>query len=260
MHPILVKIGTIEIRFYSLMYILAVIISFYLLNSEISRKKIHLSKNDIVNLILFSVFAGILGARLYYVLFRWDYYGLNLKEIIYIRHGGLASHGGFIAGSAAGYYFLRLKKVSFPKIADSAVPIIVLCEACVRFGNFMNGEAHGRPTSLPWGMVFPPGSLAGNQFPNIPVHPVMLYQLFYNLFVFWIIWSAFRKGSYKKGFIAALTVIFYSVGRFFIEGLRADSLYLGQFRIAQIVCIILVFTMILILFRGRVIKNSSPYF
>src|SRR4030042_1778169 len=115
MHPILLKIGTIEIRFYSLMYILAVTISFYLLNAEISRKKIQLSKNNILNLILFSVFVGILGARLYYVLFRWDYYGVNLKEILYIRHGGLASHGGFIAGSAAGYFYLRHYKVSFLK-------------------------------------------------------------------------------------------------------------------------------------------------
>jgi phosphatidylglycerol:prolipoprotein diacylglycerol transferase len=124
----------------------------------------------------------------------------------------------------------------------------------------MNGEAHGIPTSLPWGMIFPLDSLAGKQFPNVPVHPTMLYQLFYNLFVFWIIWGVFRKGAYKNGYIAALTVILYSVGRFFIEGLRADSLYLGHFRIAQIACIILVFTMIFILFKGRMIKNSARGF
>ena len=250
-HPVLFKIGPFDVRLYSLMYLLAIIVGFYLLNIEISRKKIPLSKNGILNLILFAVFAGIIGARLYYVVFRWDYYGANLKEVIAIRHGGLASHGGFIAGFTVAYLYLKHCRVPFWKIVDSALLLVVLGEACVRLGNFMNGEAHGIPTTEPWGVVFPPGSPAGNQYPNIPIHPTMLYQLFYNLLVFFIIWFVFRKTFYKDGFITALTVILYSIGRFFIEGLRADSLYLGHFRVAQIMCVVLVPAMIYIIFTRR---------
>lgn len=258
MHPNPFNIGPVGIRIYSLMYILAITLSFFLLNTEINRKKIDLSKNNVLNLILLAVFTGIIGARMYYVLFRWDYYGVNLGEVLAIRHGGLASHGGFIAGFIAAFFYLKHYKVSILKIADSALPIIVLGEACVRFGNFMNGEAHGLPTSVRWGVVFPRGSLAGDQFPNTPVHPTMLYQLLYNLFVFLIIWRFFRKNSYKDGFIAALTVILYSIGRYFIEGLRADSLYLGNYRIAQIMCIALISAMLIfILLRRLWIRDSA---
>jgi phosphatidylglycerol---prolipoprotein diacylglyceryl transferase len=233
------------------MYLLAIVLGFCLVNVEMTRKKIPLAKNDVLNLILVTVFAGILGARLYFVIFRWDYFSVNPKEILAIRNGGLASHGGFIAGILTGYLYLKHYRVAFLKIADSALPIIVLGEACVRFGNFMNGEAHGLPTRMPWGLVFPPGSPAGDQFPNIPIHPAMLYQLFYNLLVFLMIWCVFRKNSYKDGFVAALTVILYSIGRYVIEGLRADSLYIGHFRIAQIMCIVLIFAMLILIFGAR---------
>jgi prolipoprotein diacylglyceryl transferase len=251
MGPVFFTIGPIEIRFYSLMYILAVMLGFFFLNIEISRKKIALSKNGILNLILFAVVSGIIGARLYYVVFRWDYYGANLKEIIAIRRGGLASHGGFIAGFTVAYLYLKHYRVPLWKIGDSALPLVVLGEACVRFGNFMNGEAHGIPTSGPWGVVFPPGSPAGNQYPDIPIHPTMLYQLFYNLFVFFFIWFLLRKKSYKDGFIAAFTIILYSIGRFFIEGFRADRLYLDHFRVAELMCVVLLSAMVYIIFtRG----------
>jgi prolipoprotein diacylglyceryl transferase len=260
MHPILFKIGSIDIRFYSLMYILAMGLGFYLLSTEVERKKLALSKNDLVNLILFSVVVGILGARLYYVIFRWDYFGAHLKEVFAIRQGGLASHGGFIAGTGAGWFFLRRHRVPFLKLADSALPLVVLGEACIRFGNFMNGEAHGVPTTMPWGVVFPLGSPAGNQFPGIPVHPTMLYQLSANLLVFFVLWFILRKKSYRDGFCAAFTVILYSIGRFFIEGLRADSLYLGHFRVAQIFCIALISMMTFLIIAEKLwIRGPSAH-
>ena len=247
-----------ELKPYSLMYILAMIFGFCFLNAENSRKKIALSSSDLLNLILISVVAGIVGARVYFVLFRWGYFSFHLAEIPAIRNGGLASHGGFIAGAAAGYFYLKRHKINFSKFADAAVPLVVLGEACVRFGNYINGEAHGRPTTVPWGMVFPPNTLAGRQFPHMVIHPTMLYQLFYNVIVFTIIWYGFRRSIYKEGFVAALVVILYSMGRYVIEGLRADSLYWGPFRIAQIMCIALIASMLVCIFRGRLwIKSPS---
>lgn len=240
MHPVLFKGESVEIRYYSLMYLLAMTLGFFLLRREASKKRISLSKDQILNLILFSVAGGIIGARLYYVAFRWDYFGSHLGEIFAIKRGGLASHGGFIVGFGIAYFYLRHQKVSLSRISDSVIPLVVLGEACVRFGNFMNGEAHGYPTTLPWGIVFPEGSPAGDQFPNTPVHPTMLYHMFYDLFIFSFIWFGLRKEGWKDGFIAGLTLLLYSAGRFFIEGLRADSLYLGKYRIAQMMSLMLI--------------------
>lgn len=239
MHPILFKIGPFEIRFYGLMYVCAILLSIYLLNKEAQRKGIPLSKDEIINVVFVSVLAGLIGARAYYVIFNWDYYGLNWKEIPAIWRGGLASHGGFIAGFIAALIYLRRHKVPLLRFSDSVIPLVVLGEAFVRFGNFMNGEAHGMPTNLPWGIIFPRGSPAGDEFPNMAVHPTMLYQLFYNLGVFLVAWFVLRKKQFEDGFIASLSIILYSIGRFYIEGLRADSLYIGPFRTAQAMSIIL---------------------
>jgi phosphatidylglycerol:prolipoprotein diacylglycerol transferase len=251
MHPVLIEIGPFEIRYYSLMYLLAITIGIFLLRQEVARKGIALSKDDVINLVLFSVFGGIICARLYYVAFNWDYYSAHIKDIPAIWKGGLASHGGFIGGFIVAYLYLRHYKVPIWKIGDSILPIVVLGEAFVRFGNFMNGEAHGMPTTMPWGIVFPQGSTAGAEFPNTPVHPTMLYQLFYNLMAFFVVWFGLRKKEYKDGFVAAVIVIVYSIGRFFIEGMRADSLYLGPFRVAQIMSVALISAMTYIILSKR---------
>jgi len=243
MHPVLFKIGPLEIRFYGLMYLLAILLSIYLIRKDAQRKGIPLTKDDIINLVFVAVLAGLIGARAYYVIFNWEYYGANLKEIPAIWRGGLASHGGFIAGFIAVLIALRRYKIPVLKFGDSVVPLVILGEAFVRFGNFMNGEAHGMPTNLPWGIVFPRGSPAGDEFPNIPVHPTMLYQLFYNLAVFLIVWFGLRTRHFRDGFIIAVTVILYSIGRFFIEGMRADSLYIGGLRTAQVMSILLTLAM-----------------
>lgn len=251
MHPILFKLGPLEIRFYGLMYLLAILLSIYLIGKEAERKGIPLSKDEIINIVFVSVLAGLIGARAYYVIFNWDYYGLNWKEIPAIWRGGLASHGGFIAGFIAALIYLRHHKVPLLKFSDSVIPLVVLGEAFVRFGNFMNGEAHGVPTNMPLGIVFPRGSPAGDEFPNMAVHPTMLYQLFYNLTVFLIIWFGLRKKQFKEGFIAAISIILYSIGRFYIEGLRADSLYIGPLRTAQVMSIILTVIMSYYIFSKK---------
>lgn len=251
MDPVFIEIGPFEIRYYSLMYVLAITVGIFLLRQEVARKGIALSKDDVINLVLFSVFGGIICARLYYVAFNWDYYSTNIQDILAIWKGGLASHGGFIGGFIVAYLYLRHYKVPIWKMGDSILPIVVLGEAFVRFGNFMNGEAHGMPTTMPWGIVFPQGSPAGVEFPNTSVHPTMLYQLFYNLIAFFVVWFGLNKKEYKNGFVAAVTVIVYSIGRFFIEGMRADSLYLGPFRVAQIMSLGLILTVTYIILSKR---------
>ncbi len=240
MHPTLLKLGPVEIRYYGLMYVIAIIAGIILLRKEMPRKKLNLTKDDIISFVFWVVIGGILGARLYYVLFMWkQFYASHPIEIFAIWHGGLAIHGGIFGGSAAAFIFSRTKKVYFFDLTDAVAPMLALGQAFGRFGNFMNGDAHGIPTSLPWGIVFPVGSIAGDEFPGQSLHPVMLYELALNVISFFILWRL-RKRNHKSGFIFAVYLLNYGVIRFFVSFLRADSLMLGNLRGAQVLSIIFV--------------------
>ncbi len=250
MHPMLFKYGFIEIRFYGLMYVVAILVATYIIKQEVVRKAIGLSADDVVNFVTWTVIAGVVGARIYYVLFTLDYYMANPVEIPAIWHGGLAIHGGLIGGASAAWIYLRRHGVLFWRMADAVAPAIILGQTFGRFGNFMNGDAHGMPTAMPWGIVFPPGSIAGSQFPGIPLHPAMLYEMSINFCIFLFLWLSLRKRGHKDGFIFAAYIALYSSGRFVVEGFRADSLMLGPIRIAQLVS-----ALIAIFVAGLIIKK-----
>ncbi len=248
MHPILFKYGPIEIRFYGLMYVIAILVGSYLIKHEVRRKKLGLTDDEVMNFIVWTVIGGVIGARIYYVLFNLRYYLSDPREIPAIWHGGLAIHGGLIGGAAVAWLYLKKHNVLFWRMADAVAPAIILGQTFGRFGNFMNGDAHGMPTAMPWGIVFPPGSIAGNEFPGIPTHPTMLYELAINFSIFSFLWFMLRKKDYKNGFIFAVYIVMYSLGRFVVEHFRADSLMLGPIRIAQLVSLaIALFVGVLIL-------------
>lgn len=239
MQPILFEIGPLTLRYYGLMYAIAALLGGWLLGREIRRKGIGLSDDHRWNLVLLILLGGILGARLYYVVFNWDYYGRFPMEIPAIWHGGLAIHGGLLGGVLTGLWYTGRRRLSFWKMADACAPSVVLGQALGRFGNFMNGDAHGVPTDLPWGVVFPPESIAGREFGPVPLHPVMLYELVLNLGIFGLLWSL-RKRPAGDGFLFCLYLILYSVARFLVSFLRADDLYLGPFRAPHVASILLV--------------------
>ncbi|MBI5561475.1 MAG: prolipoprotein diacylglyceryl transferase [Deltaproteobacteria bacterium] len=239
MHPILFKYGPIEIRFYGLMYVIAILTASWIIRREARRKGIPMSDDDVTNLIVWTVIGGILGARLYYVIFNPGYYLAYPKEIPAIWHGGLAIHGGLIGGITAAWLYLRRRSVKFWRMADAVAPTLILGQAFGRFGNFMNGDAHGMPTSMPWGVVFPPASIAGRDFPGIPLHPAMLYEMAINLSIFAFLWFVLRKKEHRDGYIFAAYIAFYSGGRFIVEQFRADSLMLGPLKAAQVVSLLI---------------------
>ncbi|MBI1912042.1 MAG: prolipoprotein diacylglyceryl transferase [Deltaproteobacteria bacterium] len=234
MHPILFKWGPLEIRYYGLMYVIAILVGSYLIKKEVHRKDINMTDDDVMNFIVWTVIGGVIGARLYYVLFNLDYYLLNLKEVPAVWHGGLAIHGGLIGGITVAWLYLKRRSVKFWRMSDCVAPAIILGQAFGRFGNFMNGDAHGRPTDMPWGIVFPPDSIAGMEYPNIPLHPTMLYELLINFSIFCFLWFVLRKREHKDGFIFAMYFVLYSFGRFIVEHFRADSLMLGPLKMAQV--------------------------
>ena len=161
------------------------------------------------------------------------------SEIPAIWHGGLAIHGGLTGGALVAYFYLKKKGVRFWRMADVVAPAAILGQTFGRFGNFMNGDAHGMPTTMPWGIVFPKDSIAGSQFPNTPLHPTMLYELVFNFSIFCFLWLYLRKREHKDGYIFAMYIALYSIGRFIVEHFRADSLMLGPLRMAQVVSLVI---------------------
>jgi phosphatidylglycerol:prolipoprotein diacylglycerol transferase len=239
MDPVFIQIGPVVIRWYGLMYVLAMLAGGWLFGKEIHRKGIPLSDDACWNFVSIMFLSGILGARIYYVLFNWDYYGDNLAEIPAIWHGGLAIHGGLIGATLVGLWYVRRHRLPFWKMADASAPSVVLGQAFGRFGNFMNGEVHGTPTDLPWGVVFPPDSPAGREFGPVPLHPAMLYEMALNLMIFAFLWW-YRKRPYRDGFLFCLYLILYSAARFFVSLLRAEDLYMGPFRAPHVVSVFVI--------------------
>lgn len=239
MHPILFKYGPIEIRYYGLMYVIGILFASYIIKKEVRRKGIGMTDDDVMNFIIWTVVGGVIGARLYYVVFNLDYYLANLSEMPAIWHGGLAIHGGLIGGALVAWSYLRRHGVRFWRMADAVAPSIILGQTFGRFGNFMNGDAHGMPTTMPWGIVFPKDSIAGSQFPNTPLHPTMLYEMVFNFSIFCFLWLYLRKREHKDGYIFAMYIVLYSIGRFIVEHFRADSLMLGPLRMAQVVSLVI---------------------
>lgn len=218
----------LEIRWYGLLIASAVLIGTILALKEAKRKGV--KEETLIDMLLFAVPAAIIGARAYYVIFMWDYYSQNPSQILNIRGGGLAIHGVIIAGALVAIIFAKVRKESFWTLADIVAPSLILGQAIGRWGNFANQEAHGGPTDLPWGIIVD----------GVKVHPTFLYESMWNLLVFgFLLWYR-RKKATVEGEIFVLYLMLYSVGRFFIEGLRTDSLMLGPFRVAQIISLAII--------------------
>lgn len=248
MHPILFRIGSITIRYYGLMYVIAITLGFVLLTREVRRRRLStglgekqrlMTTDDLLDLLLWTVPAAIIGARIYYVAFQWGYYGAHPLDIIKIWQGGLAIHGGVIGGALAVYLYSRTKYVSFWGLTDSLVPSLILGQAIGRIGNLMNGDAYGLPTKLPWGIHFPANSPAGMAYPGQATHPSMIYEMILDAAIFSYLWRI-RKRGYREGFSTAMYFILYSIARSIVSFTRGDSLWLGPIRAAHVISAILV--------------------
>lgn len=187
-----------------------------------------ISFDKTMNFCIVLVISGVIGARLYYVLFNWIYYSEDITRIFMFRSGGLAIHGGLLAGSLVAIILCRFWKERTLNVLDLCFTVIPLGQAVGRWGNFFNGEAHGGETDLPWGVIID----------GVTYHPTFLYESIWCLllFVFLLIVDNRRK---FEGQVFLLYVILYSFERFFVEGMRTDSLMLfGSLKQAQVISVI----------------------
>jgi phosphatidylglycerol:prolipoprotein diacylglycerol transferase len=236
--PILVKIGPIVIRWYGLLIASAVLIGVSL--SQYLAKRRHVNPELLSDLSIWLVIGAIPAARLYYVLFQWSEYSRHPERIIAIWQGGIAIHGAIIGGVVAALIFAKLKKVSFWQLADLVAPSLILGQAIGRWGNFFNSEAFGDPTDLPWKLYIPPERRPPNLANFEYFHPTFLYESLWDVMVFILLLTLFFRAlsgqpRLKVGSLFLIYWVAYSLGRFWIEGLRTDSLMLGPLRMAQVV-------------------------
>lgn len=211
----------ISIRWYGILIALGILCAIAV--SSYRFKKHGLNPDDVPDIAIICVPAGIIGARLYYVIFEWENYGGDIGKILDIRSGGLAIHGGLIFGITAAIFVCKHKKIRLLDGLDAVVCGIVLAQGIGRWGNFFNSEAHGGPTNLPWAI----------QVNGIGVHPTFLYESLWCLMLFFLL-SHIDKNRKFIGQTSLLYGILYSLERFFVEGLRTDSLMIGPFRQAQL--------------------------
>jgi phosphatidylglycerol:prolipoprotein diacylglycerol transferase len=263
-HPILFRLGPLAVRFYGLMYVTALLVGILLLRLEAKRRG--LPSERMVDLAFYIFIGGLLGGRLYYVLFNWGYYGSHPLKIIAVWEGGMAIHGGLIGGLIGGWWFARMSRLPYLTLCDMAAPAVSLGHAFGRFGNFMNGDAHGYPLHSPalptwlrhfpdWmGVTFPPTSIAGSPpprgFGQVPLHPVQLYEMVLNFAGFVLLWSL-RKKPLPPGGLMGIYLMYYAVVRSFTSLFRADDLYVGPFRGPHVISLVMFVAGLLLLLRPR---------
>ena len=241
--PILFEVGPIAIRWYGLLIASAVLIGVSL--SQYLAKRRGVEADLLADLAIWLVIGAIPCARIYYVLFQWQEYVQRPEDIIAIWKGGIAIHGAIIGGTIATMIFARLNRISLWQLLDLVVPSLALGQAIGRWGNFFNSEAFGRPTDLPWKLFIPPSNRPLEYLNADYFHPTFLYESVWNILVFIVlislfVWGLKHKERYKVGTMTLTYFIIYSLGRFWIEGLRIDSLMLGPLRMAQVISLVII--------------------
>ena len=251
MNRVAFNIFGFNVYYYSLCILLGVIVAYILITRE--GKKQGLPKEFISDLIFYTLIIGILGARVYYCVFNLDYYLANPSEILKIYNGGLAIHGGVIAGLIFVYLYTKKKNVSFIKILDIVAPAVIIAQSFGRWGNFFNQEAHGGITTYQnlKNMHIPEFIINGMHIEGKYYYPTFFFESIWCLIGFIILMIARKNKNLRKGFQIGFYFIWYGIGRFFIEALRTDSLMFFNLKIAQIVSLIGIIIGIIIIVTNR---------
>jgi phosphatidylglycerol:prolipoprotein diacylglycerol transferase len=238
-NPVAFSIGAFEIRWYSLCILAAVIVGYFTINREC--KRFGLRSDFVFNMMFWAFVVGLLGARVYYVIFNLSAFKGDWLSIFKIWEGGLAIHGGLIGGLITIILYCKKYKVKPVRILDFVAPAMLICQSIGRWGNFFNQEAHGPATSPDMLRRFfiPDFIIQGMTVEDgVTYTPLFLYESLLCLVAFIII-LIIRRGKYVKiGQPFAFYLLFYGAIRFFIEMGRTDSLMLGGFKMAQVVSVI----------------------
>lgn len=248
---VLISFGPINLYWYGAIIIGGALLGLWLAMNESERR--NLPKDIFADLVLFALPISILFARVYYVIFQWEYYAKHPLEIMAIWKGGLAMHGVLTGAVLTIVVFARVKGISFWKLTDILAPSLILGQAIGRWGNFFNQEAHGGPVSRAFlEQLYLPDFIINQMYiEGTYYHPTFLYESIWNFAGFFVLMSL-RRVNLRQGELFLIYIIYYSFGRFFIEGMRTDSLMLTEhLRMAQVMSAVLILGAILIIWFRR---------
>ncbi|SDO46247.1 prolipoprotein diacylglyceryl transferase [Alkalicoccus daliensis] len=252
LNPVAFELGPITVFWYGILIGLGAFLGYLLANHE--AKKRGLPDDLLADLLMFALPAAIIGARIYYVIFRWDQFADDPISVLYIWEGGIAIHGALIASVITGLIFAKKRGVSFWKLADITAPGILLGQAIGRWGNFMNQEVYGGEVSRGFleSLLLPEFIINQMFIDGAYHHPTFLYESIWNILGVALL-LYLRRVNLRRGEMFLTYVIYYSIGRLIIEGIRTDYLLLfGTLRTAQVLSIILIVGGIaLILYRRK---------
>lgn len=256
-NPVAFNLGNLSVKWYGVIMALAIILAVSM--AIIEGRKRQIESDDFVDLLLWAVPLGYCGARIYYVIFEWQYYAQHPDQIIAIWNGGIAIYGGLLAGLVVLLIFCYKKMLPPFLMLDIITPGVMAAQILGRWGNFINQEAHGGPTTLGFlqSLHLPNFIISQMKINGVYYQPTFLYESFFNLIgLILILVLRHRNHLFKQGEIFMLYLAWYSVVRFFVEGMRTDSLYLwGSIRVSQLLSLILLVIVIgLFIYRRKVVK------
>ena len=248
LNPIALKFGALEIHWYGIIIVFGLLLGYFIAYKELKRRRI--DPDLLTQFIFYALPAAIIGARIYYVAFQWSDYKGHPLEMIAIWHGGIAIHGAILGALLITLLFVKRKNLSFWQWTDIAAPSLILGQGIGRWGNFMNQEAHGGPTTRLFLEHLHLPSFIINQMhiDGIYYLPTFLYESVWDIAGFILLFILRRTSlPFKFGDIFLMYLVWYSIGRFYIEGLRTDSLMLtSTLRVAQVISVVLIIVAICI--------------
>lgn len=237
MDPIMFNVLGLEVRWYSALLLSSIALGIFLLIKE--GRKYEYAKDFLFNLAFWCIIVGFICARLYYVVFNYKFYLTNPISIFKVWEGGLAIHGGLIGGFITLFIYCKKYNARVFKITDMMTISILLGQCIGRWGNFFNSEAHGSATTLIdlQNMHIPDFIIVGMRINGVYYHPTFFYESLWCLLGVIVLFGVRHYKYLKVGELTCMYLMWYSLGRFFIEGLRTDSLMLGGFKAAQLVSV-----------------------
>lgn len=258
-NPVAFQIGSLSVRWYGILIALGIVLAFIVVQREMVKRGMH--PDFLTDLLVWAVPISIISARIYYVIFSWDFYKDNPGQIIQIWEGGIAIHGALIGAFITTYIFTKRRGISFWKTVDIAAPGLLIGQIIGRWGNFMNQEAYGEQVSEHFlnTTIIPDWIMNQMTINGVTHHPTFLYESMWNL-VGLIILLLLRKVSVKRGEMFLFYLTWYSFGRYFIEGMRTDSLMGGTLRTAQVVSVVtIIIAVTFFIIRRYVRKVDKTY-
>lgn len=260
--PIAFELGPISVAWYGLIIVTGMILAIYLISREAEKRGI--SEDSIVDIAFWTIPIGIIGARIYYVLFELEHYLNDPIRMLFIWEGGLAIYGGVIAGFLTIYYLAKKKDIPLLLLTDIIAPNLMLAQAIGRWGNFINQEAHGAEVSRQFleNLLLPEFIIEGMYINEAYYHPTFLYESVWNIIgLVLLLVLRNREHLLLRGESTTGYLIWYGIGRFLIEGMRTDSLYMGPFRVSQIVSIVIILLGIgLVIYQRRFAYPKPQYY